>query len=114
MEAFSTQISILQNANAKSSSYLSVIFGAEHVDESIFSSYQKHTIRQKCQLLCMALTHAQENMKGWQNEGWTWNKCCSEALEVGRKMGVTRVTNAHTIENWYRQFREKRSFIMPL
>jgi hypothetical protein len=57
----------------------------------------------------MSLTLALENMNGW-----TWNKCCSEAIVVGKKMGISTVNNAKTIEKWYRGFRGKRLFCIPL
>ena len=57
----------------------------------------------------MSLNLALENMNGW-----TWNKCCREAIETGKKMGVSVATNPKTIEKWYRNFREKRAFCIPL
>jgi hypothetical protein len=34
----------------------------------------------------------------------TWNKCCREAIEAGKKVGVSVLTNPKTIEKWYRNF----------
>jgi hypothetical protein len=57
----------------------------------------------------MSLNLALENMNGW-----TWNKCCREAIETEKKMGVSVAMNPKTIEKWYRNFREKRAFCIPL
>jgi hypothetical protein len=103
------QIDILKNVNRTESSYLSIISGGEKVDKSTLSSYVVHAIRQKCALLCIALKLAVENM----NE-WSWNMCCKRALKAGERVGITIVRNPKSVEKWYRAFRDKHSFDIPL
>ncbi len=82
------------------------------MEQNTLTNHVKHQIRIKSQLLCMSLHLALENMNGWQN-GWTWNKCCTEAITTSKKMGISTVNNAKTVERWYRSFRKKRLFIVP-
>ena len=103
------QIEVLMKANASDTSYLELIHGSHTMDDTTLSNFEKHMIRQKSQLLCMSLNLALENMNGW-----TWNKCCREAIETGKKMGMSVATNPKTIEKWYRNFRETRAFCIPL
>ena len=103
------QIETLMKANATESSYVEVVYGIERFEDDTLSKFEKHHIRQKSQLLCMSLNLALENMNKW-----TWNQCCREAIERAKKMGVTIVENPKTIEKWYRNFREKRKFCIPL
>jgi len=38
---------------------------------------------------------------------WTWNECCSEAIAIIQKMGISTVKNPKTVEKWYQGFRKK-------
>ena len=108
-QSVSRQIEILMKGNKTEESYLDVIYGNATMDGSTLSSFEKHQIRLKCQLLCMSLNLALENMNDW-----TWNRCCSEAIAIGIKMGISTVKNPKMIEKWYRGFRAKRCFCIPL
>ena len=108
-QSVSRQIEILMKGNKTEDSYLDVIYGDATMDSSTLSSFEKHQIRLKCQLLCMSLNLALENINDW-----TWNRCCSEAIAIGIKMGISTVKNPKTIEKWYRGFRAKRCFCIPL
>ena len=103
------QIEELMKANETESSYVEVIQDGEKMEEDTLTAYEKHLIHQKSQLLCISLHLALENMNKW-----TWNQCCREAIEMAKKMGVTATKNPKTIEKWYRNFREKRKFCVPL
>ena len=96
-------------ANETESSYFEVIQDGEKIEEDTLTAYEKHLICQKSQLLCLSLNLALENMNKW-----TWNQCCREAIEMAKKMGVTVAKNPKTIEKWYRNFREKQKFCIPL
>jgi hypothetical protein len=63
------------------------------------SSFEKHMIRIRCQLLCLALHMALDNMNNW-----TWNKCCCEAIVQSKRMDIVSVKYSKTIEKWYRAF----------
>jgi tRNA U55 pseudouridine synthase TruB len=89
--------------------YLEVIQDGEKKEEDTVTANEKHLIRQKSQLLCLSLPLALEHMNKW-----TWNQCCREAIEMAKKMGVTAAKNSKTIEKWYRNFREKGKFCIPL
>jgi hypothetical protein len=78
------QIETLMKANRTESSYIEVVYGGEKLEDDSLSKFEKHLIRQKSQLLCLSLNLALENMNKW-----TWNKCCGEAIERAKKMGVT-------------------------
>jgi hypothetical protein len=108
-QSVSSQIEILMKGNKTEESYLDVIYGNATMDGSTLSSFEKHQIRLKCQLLCMSLNLALENMNDW-----TWNRCCSEAIATGIKMGISTVKNPKTIEKWYRGFRTKCCFLYSL
>ena len=101
-QSIEKQIEILQNANRTEESYLEVVEGGEEMDQSTLTNHMKHQIRIKSQLLCMSLHLALEKMNGW-----TWNKCCTEAITISKKMGISTVNNAKTVERWYRSFRNK-------
>jgi hypothetical protein len=107
-ESIRAQITILTAANASETAYLAVIAGSPEIDENTLSNYQKHCVRQKCQLLCMALNLALDNMNGW-----SWDKCCQMA-KAGIRMGINITKNGKVVMRWYRMFREKRAFIVPL
>jgi hypothetical protein len=109
-EAINEQIGILTKANRTDDSYLQVIYGYEKMEDmNAVSSFEKHMIRIRSQLLCLALHLALDNMNNW-----TWNKCCCEAIVQSKRMGIVSVKYSKTIEKWYRAFREKRSFCIPL
>ena len=38
----------------------------------------------------------------------TWRQCCEWAISKARTIGFTSVTNAQTVEGWYRKFRKSR------
>ncbi len=82
------------------------------MDQSTLTNNMKHQIRIKSQFLCISLHLALEKMNGWQN-GWTWNKCCTEAITISKKMGISTVNNAKTVERRYRSFCNKCLFIVP-
>jgi len=89
IDAVREQIYILKNVNRTEPSYLSIISGGEKADKSTLSSHVVHAIRQKCALLCIALTLAAENMNKW-----SWNMCCKRALQAGERVGITIVKNS--------------------
>ena len=88
---------------------MEVIDGGEAMDPTILSNYDKHMLRIKCQVLCVSLHLALEKMNGW-----TWNQCCAAAIKASKRLGISTVQNPKTVEKWYRSFREKRSFTIPL
>jgi hypothetical protein len=49
-----------------------------------------------------------------QMNGWTWGKCCETARKVAVRMGVSITKNADTVKRWYRSFRLKRRFAVPI
>jgi hypothetical protein len=94
--------------NKTEESYLDVIYGNATMDGSTLSSFEKHQIQLKCQLLCMSLNLALENMNNW-----TWNICFSEAIATEIKMGTSTVKNPKTMEKWYMGFQTKHCFCIP-
>jgi hypothetical protein len=96
-------------ANASETAYLTVIAGSPEIDDNTLSNYQKHCVRQKCHLLCMALNLALDSMNGW-----SWDKCCQMAVKSGIRMGINITKNGKVVMRWYRMFREKRAFIVSL
>jgi hypothetical protein len=58
------QIELLTKANENDTAYLNVVAGSREIDNGTLSNNQKHCIHQKCQLLCVALNLALENMNG--------------------------------------------------
>jgi hypothetical protein len=103
------QIETLMKANATEASYIKVVYGIERLEDDTLSKFEKHLIQQKSQLLCMSLNLVLENMNKW-----TWNRCCREAIERAKKMGVTIMENPKTIEKWYQNFCEKQKCCIPL
>jgi hypothetical protein len=73
------------------------------------SSFEKHMIYFRCQLLWLALYLALDNMNNF-----TWNKCCCEAILQSKRMGIVSVKDSKTIKKWYRAFQEKCLFCIPL
>ena len=100
------QIEILAAVNRTDTSYLDVIATNGEVDDLILTNYQKHAVRQKCQLLCMALNLANEKMNKW-----SWKQCCGGAIKAGKRMGVDATKNPETLMRWYRHFRVSRCLI---
>jgi hypothetical protein len=64
LQSIDNQIEILQKANKMETSYLEVIStnGEREDVKEILSKFQKHILRQKCQLLCLSLWFAKENV----------------------------------------------------
>ncbi len=78
------------------------------MDQNALTNHMKHQIRIKSQLLCMSLHLALEGKKRWQ-DGWTWNKCCTEAITISKKMGIITVNNVKTVEtSFHRSNKNKR------
>ncbi len=94
--------------NASETGYLTIT-GSPELDDNTLSNYQKHCVRQKCQLLCMVLNLALDNM-----DGWIWDKCCQMALKAGIRMGINITKNGKVVMRWYRMFHEKQAFIVSL
>jgi hypothetical protein len=67
LQSIDNQIEILQKANKMKTSYLEVIStnGEREDVKEILSKFQKHVLHQKCQLLCLSLWFAKENMNKW-------------------------------------------------
>jgi hypothetical protein len=59
------QMELFTKANENNTAYLNIVAGSRETDDGTLSNNQKHCIHQKCQLLCIALYIALENMKGW-------------------------------------------------
>jgi len=59
------QVEILTKTNENDTAYLNVVVGGREIDDGTMSNNQKHCIHQKCQLLCVAINVALENMNGW-------------------------------------------------
>ncbi len=86
------QIKILAAANRTDTSYLDVNSTNEEEDDLMLTNYQKHMVHQKCQLLCMALNLANENMNKW-----SWKQCCSGVIKAGKWMGQNATTKSETL-----------------
>jgi DNA-binding transcriptional regulator YhcF (GntR family) len=108
-QSINVQIGILQAANDGDKGYISVLDGGEEIDEDTLTERFKHNLRQKCQILTLALQLALEQMNGW-----TWTKCCEMSVKVANRMGISITKNADTVKRWYRHFREKRKFIVSV
>jgi hypothetical protein len=101
---------ILTKANRSDDSYLEVIDGSEALEEeNTLMSFEKHTIHIRCQLLCLSLHLAIENINIW-----TWNKCYTETIRQSQRMGFFSVKHSKTVEKWYRAFCDKHTFCLPL
>jgi hypothetical protein len=48
------------------------------------ATHQIISVRERCQILSLALSVAVDNMPVWKN----WNKCCEVAVCIASKMGV--------------------------
>ena len=107
-QSVNAQIAVLMSANDGATGYLSILDGGEELDEDTLTDRFKHSIRQKCLVLTLALRLALEQMNGW-----TWTMCCEVAIKVATRMGVSITRNADTVKKWYRHFRSKRKFIVP-
>jgi hypothetical protein len=57
-QSIRAQITTLIAANASETAYLTIIAGSPEIDDNTLSNYQKHCVRQKCHLLCMAVNLA--------------------------------------------------------
>ncbi len=64
LQSIDNQIEFLQKANRMETSYLEV--GSKNGEQEdvreILSKFQKNVLNQKCQLLCLSLWFAKENM----------------------------------------------------
>jgi hypothetical protein len=82
--------------------YLEVIStnGAQEDVKAILSKLQEHIIHQQCQLLCLSLWFAKENMTKW-----TRQQCCSASIKGGLQTGLDATKNSEMLMRWYRQFR---------
>jgi hypothetical protein len=76
------------------------IEGADTMDKDTMSDHEKHHLRLKGIVLCLSLNLALKQMKGWGN-GWTWNKCCHEAISISQQVGICAMHNPKTVELWY-------------
>ncbi len=81
------------SANEGATQYLSILDGGEELDEDTLRDRFKHTIRQKCLVLTLALHLALEQMNGW-----TWPMCCLVAIKVATRMGVSITRNADAVK----------------
>mgnify|MGYP000096892177 CR=1 FL=1 len=77
------------SANDGATGYLSILDGGEELDKDTLTDRFKHSIRQKCLVLTLALRLALEQMNGW-----TWGKCCDAAINVAIRIGVSITKNA--------------------
>jgi hypothetical protein len=111
-QSIKNQIEILSEVSRTADSYLMAVEGGDTMDKDTMSDHEKHHLRLKGMVLCLSLNLALKHMKGWCN-GWTWNKCCHEAISISQQMGICAVRNPKTVERWYRSFRKKRRFITP-
>ena len=68
--------------------------------------HQIWMLRQKCQVVVLALNIAKEKTATNQN----WNSCCKEAVEKCKEMGIVGATHPRTVRNWYADFRVRRKF----
>jgi hypothetical protein len=84
LQSIDNQSEILQKANRTETSYLEVIStnGEQKDNRENFSKFQKHVLRQKCQLLCFSLWFARKNLNKW-----TWQPCFSASIKVGLRTG---------------------------
>jgi hypothetical protein len=49
---------------------------------------------------CLYLPKAYENAIQYMN-AWTWHKCCEEAIESIRDLGISYICNEKTILHWH-------------
>ncbi len=68
--------------------------------------HQTISIRERCQILSLALSVAIDNMPVWKN----CNKCCKVAIGIAPKMGIASSQKSRVVRNWYHKFRVKRKF----
>jgi hypothetical protein len=61
---------------------------------------------------CLYLRKAYENAIQHMN-AWTWHKCCEEAIESIRDLGIAYVCNEKTIRRWHIFFRKNETFPNP-
>jgi hypothetical protein len=108
LDALNNQIKILHSANKTAISYLDLISNLEELNETDITCHQKFVVQQKAAVLALSLHLAKQNMNAW-----TWERCCEEAVKQLKVAGLTQAKNARTVTEWYRQFREKRSFRIP-
>jgi hypothetical protein len=89
-------IEIFSEVSRTTDSHLMAVEGGDTMDKDTMSDHEKHHLRLKGMVLCLSLNLALKHMKGWGN-GWTWNKCCHEAISISQQMGVCAVCNPKTV-----------------
>lgn len=110
LTAIDNQIEILKQANHSSSGYIALlIINCDMNLEDNVSHHQKWALQQKCQYIALALQLAKEHMNTW-----TWEHCCSIAVQRLAKQGITLATNGHVVMKWYCYFRKQRKFDLPV
>jgi len=85
VEGIVKQIAILNSVQDTHLGYLNVIANAPEDIEERITENQLMKLWQRCQLVALALSMALDNMPQWKN----WNKCCEEAVQITKKMGIT-------------------------
>jgi hypothetical protein len=100
-----SQIELLHSVNCSDRGCLEVIEG--EIDDEMLSGFDKYVICQKCTSLSLQL--ALESMNKWM-----WMQCCKCAAVVADRMGLSLTKFPDTVGKWYRAFREKRNFFMPV
>ena len=78
------QIDTLTSIHDTYQSITNVIDGPGDIKE-VLTDHQIMKICQKCQLLALSLNFALKHMHKWKN----WDKCCNEAIGIGKKIGLT-------------------------
>ena len=106
VEGIVKQITILNSIQDTHLGYLNIITDASEDVEERIAENQLMKLRQRCQLVALALSIALDNMPQWKN----WNKCCEEAVQITKKMGIT--ANPQVIRNWYKQYKVKHKFYL--
>jgi hypothetical protein len=96
LDAIKKQIEILHDALSSYLLITSIIEG----DAEDLTTHQIISVRERCQILSLALSIAVDNMPVWKN----WNKCCEVAIRIASKMGVATSRNARVVRNWYQKF----------
>ena len=102
LDGIKNQIDVLHEALSSHLLIASVIEG----DCENLTLHQTVSVRERCQILSLALSVALNNMPVWKN----WNKCCEVAIGIASKMGIASSRNSRVVRNWYQKFRVKRKF----
>ena len=112
-EAVQNQINLLKLSVETAKGYHSIITpSSDEKDKedmlANLSEYSIFFIRQKCNLLLLALNNALSIESGIPN----WNNCCSKAIETASMAGIVPTTHPRTIRNWYQKFRDSNRKII--